>query len=148
MVRYEAASDRGTEALESWGDADLKEPSHSYRGAGRDGVLTSNESKPKRSSVVDEVIKSLWGSASPYEVIDGQSSTHLNQRACAKGIEDHPEQLDVRASTEIAKLEELPLKKHIPPGVGKDTAELLQVRSTAQEREAAQGERGERGPSR
>ena len=151
MDNNEAESSRGDKALESRRDADLKKPDHAYTRTAQDAVLTGNESKTHLPSAVDEVMKTLWGGSSSYEDIADQSSIRLNHEGRANGIEDHQKQPDVATSAEIAKREELLLKRRVPLGLCKDQSESLQVQASSHEKEVTpkgQGGRSGHAPSR
>ncbi len=138
----EATSSRGNKALESSRDADLEEHDHTYERTAHDAVLTGYESKTQRSSAVDEVIKTLWSGASSYKDIADQSSTYLNHKDRANGMEDHLKRSDITTSTEIAKREDLLLKNHVPLSMCKDQSEPLQARGSSHEREVTLHEQG------
>lgn len=140
----EATSSRGNKALESRSDADLEEPVHTYERTAQDALLTDHESKTQWSSAVDEAIKTLWGGASSYEDIADQSSTYLNHKGRANGMGNHLKQPDVDTLAEIAKREELLLKRHVSLGMCKDQSESLQAQRSSHEREVTPNEQGGR----
>jgi hypothetical protein len=143
----ERTSSRGNKSLESRGTDRSKKNGDVHSRTLPDALATDGESKAHHSSAVDEVIKTLWSGSSSEDLSD-QTTTGLNQKGCAKGIDNYPELPDM-APTEITKSEMASLRPRAPLGAGRDQADSLQPQSPSQEKQVEErGGRGGREPSR
>jgi Relaxase/Mobilisation nuclease domain len=140
----EAASSRGNKALESRSEADINNPDGLY-----DASLNNGASQTRQPSAVDEVIKTLWGSASSFDDMANKPAVDLNSAVRAEEPESHLKPPDIVTPMETTRREDSQLKSHTPHERGGEVTDSSQ--GLLQEKQANHREQDRQGrhePSR